>query len=289
MKAVLTLAQIAACASVLAGTTAILSPVLIQRDRASADLSNAKQLAVGTIIYSADADDLFPLAYAPGPGNSLRAEAPLSIRDASTPFHWAAAIQPYLKNVDLYAAVGAPRKTIRGEPDPAAPVAGHAFNGLLHALSAAEVETPGETVLFSQTLGFVNTEGWAHSNPVLDCVPGEPCRYVPSADGCNAKASGATSRLRAFSVPQSVEEELADGPANARVQVFARTDGSAKTLRFDRAKTTAPYPADRFFWSRLTPDHRAASLWTDAHGCHPLRFRPDYKREDDESAREIPK
>lgn len=276
-----TLAQTLLIAALLAGASGLVRGSASQAKGAmEADLSNTKQLAVATLIYGADADDRFPLAYAPTAQGGYRNGAPfLRHGGAYDPNpNWAEVIYPYCKSAAMYAAVGAPRAAVAGEPDPKLPGVGHGYNGLMNAFLAENVATPSATVLFTESYGWANLEGWAVANPEMTCVANRPCEYRPAARGCGGTEPGTTSRLVAGEASQfGTDPKGEPGTEGARFQVASFTDGHAKAMRFDLAPRSDPYPADGFFWSRLDGEGRAGSYWADAFGCHPLRFRPDYE------------
>ena len=269
-------------AALLAGASGLVRATAVQAKSAmEEDLSHTKQLSVAAIIYSSDADERFPLAYAPTPQGGYRNGGRFTLRGQedyqSGRFNWAFAIYPYIKSASLYAATGAPRQAVEGEPDAKLPAVGHSYNGLLNQYLSENVTSPSATPLFTQSYGFVNLEGWAVANPEMTCVANRPCEYRPAARGCGGTEPGTTSRLRSADVPQFGTSEK-EGKAT-RFQSVSYVDGHAKTLLLDAESGTDPYSAKEFFWSRLDGDGAARSYWADPYGCHPLRFRPDYDPE----------
>jgi len=91
-----TLIELLVVIAIIAILAAILFPVFAQAKEAAKDtanLSNVKQTGLGIIQYSADADDVFPLALQAGPGYQIP---------------WQDATQPYLKNREILFDVKGP-------------------------------------------------------------------------------------------------------------------------------------------------------------------------------------
>jgi len=105
-----TLIELLVVIAIIAILAAILFPVFAQAKaaaKASANLSNLKQIGLGHIQYSADSDDIFPLAvqYTDAAGQAqgfgvLPANAVVTTPLNAVP--WTEAIYPYTKNRDIY-------------------------------------------------------------------------------------------------------------------------------------------------------------------------------------------
>jgi len=90
MKKAFTLIELLVVIAIIAILAAILFPVFAQAKSAAkktSDLSNLKQLAVGTLMYAGDYDDLFP-----------RNDYLVAGRQNWAPFTWREAAGPYVKN-----------------------------------------------------------------------------------------------------------------------------------------------------------------------------------------------
>ena len=98
-KRAFTLIELLVVIAIIAILAAILFPVFAQAKaaaKATADLSNLKQIGTGTQIYVNDSDDVFPRAwnndvfatFAPGVGTDR--------------YHWQDAIFPYVKSADMF-------------------------------------------------------------------------------------------------------------------------------------------------------------------------------------------
>jgi prepilin-type N-terminal cleavage/methylation domain-containing protein/prepilin-type processing-associated H-X9-DG protein len=88
-----TLIELLVVIAIIAILAAILFPVFAQAKEAAKktqDLSNSKNHATGIIMYSADADDMFPRQVYKRPN--------AAVYGWNTPFTWREAIMPYIKN-----------------------------------------------------------------------------------------------------------------------------------------------------------------------------------------------
>ena len=100
-----TLIELLVVIAIIAILAAILFPVFAQAKRAAKDasaLSNVKQTALGSVMYSSDGDDAIVIWQQGGGGNFLA---------------WPILMQPYLKNTDLLFDPGKPRTiTVGAQP-----------------------------------------------------------------------------------------------------------------------------------------------------------------------------
>jgi prepilin-type N-terminal cleavage/methylation domain-containing protein len=97
-KRAFTLIELLVVIAIIAILAAILFPVFAQAKAAAkktAELSNAKQLALGVIMYEADYDDVFPLTF-------TKTQANVADGLTATTYTWQNAIQPYVKNWGLF-------------------------------------------------------------------------------------------------------------------------------------------------------------------------------------------
>ena len=95
MKKAFTLIELLVVIAIIAILAAILFPVFAQAKLAakkSSDLSNTKQQGVSLQIYLADYDDVFPQAY----------WYPNDSSSAGGYVHWSGALQPYIKNLQIF-------------------------------------------------------------------------------------------------------------------------------------------------------------------------------------------
>jgi prepilin-type N-terminal cleavage/methylation domain-containing protein len=99
MKKAFTLIELLVVIAIIAILAAILFPVFAQAKAAAKktqDLNNVKQLSLGIIMYSGDADDTMPSAY------FHRAFNPASGGVVGGYVHWSGMIQPYVKNLSIF-------------------------------------------------------------------------------------------------------------------------------------------------------------------------------------------
>jgi prepilin-type N-terminal cleavage/methylation domain-containing protein len=281
-----TLIELLVVIAIIAILAAILFPVFAQaRDKArqTTCTSNTKQNALAFMMYINDYDETFPLGFgrAGGTGNWLwnfyhaapynwRPSVPPSDpRYASYLVHWSHVIQPYVKNYGLYECPSCPPKRLN-TPDYNNPLAtpakvAYTYNGLLHALSQAQIANPAKLPLLWEGRGKASVEGFALTNPALRCDDASrPCRYFSCTFGNpgNAYPTGAMFVL--------------DGPVwiHSNGALFAHADGSAKWRRLGAqiAPANTDWRTDPY--TGYDANGYPGYYWWD--GCNPWLFRPDY-------------
>jgi len=100
MKRAFTLIELLVVIAIIAILAAILFPVFAQAKAAAkgtASISNAKQQALGMIMYAGDSDDVFVLATVWNSGND-----PIQFTDGTTVGPWTWLVQPYVKNGGIF-------------------------------------------------------------------------------------------------------------------------------------------------------------------------------------------
>ena len=211
MKRAFTLIELLVVIAIIAILAAILFPVFAQAKLAAkktSTLSNIKQNATATLIYSGDSDDLFPLGLIinstrPQPafytgGNALYPAGWHTngrIENEENMF-WATATEPYRKNLDLLSMNGANRVRITAwAANYSAPLKAwgndnFTYNGYLHALSSSAVAAPSTNPMYWQGIGNLEQVGLGRSNPRLLCnsTAAEECRF----NATSAPQAGAT-------------------------------------------------------------------------------------------------
>ncbi|MCS7065657.1 MAG: prepilin-type N-terminal cleavage/methylation domain-containing protein [Fimbriimonadales bacterium] len=281
-----TLIELLVVIAIIAILAAFLFPVFAQaRDKArqTACLNNTKQLGTAFVLYLNDYDETYPLAfgreggagqwlwnrYHAVPSNwrpSVPATHPLH---AAYQVHWANAIQPYLKNSGVYGCPSAARMRV-DTPDYNAPLTppatvSYTYNGLLHGWSMAQVASPSTLPMAWEGRGKAGVEGFALSNPSLECQDASrPCRYFSCLRGNpgNVYPRGVMFRL--------------DGTmwVHSQGALFVSADGSAKWRRLGAQLA----PADTDWrvdpYTRYDARGNPGIYWWD--GCNPWLFRPDY-------------
>jgi prepilin-type N-terminal cleavage/methylation domain-containing protein/prepilin-type processing-associated H-X9-DG protein len=163
-----TLIELLVVIAIIAILAAILFPVFAQAKVAAkkaSDLSSVKQTALAQMMYSADADDLFPTQNPdangfPQPWNAgsqytfpqvLPAVVhPLGYMTPELPQAWAREIQPYMKSLQLMVSVAAPKATDPGYGYKNGAGAGNStwmMNGVAIGVSQTAMSAPADTVL----------------------------------------------------------------------------------------------------------------------------------------------
>ena len=102
MKKAFTLIELLVVIAIIAILAAILFPVFAQAKaaaKASANLSNLKQVGLGNLQYSADSDDVFPLAALYNQDVTYQGETVVTPNQIVP---WQEAIFPYTKSRDIY-------------------------------------------------------------------------------------------------------------------------------------------------------------------------------------------
>ncbi len=195
-----TLIELLVVIAIIAILAAILFPVFAQAKEAAkktATLNNFKQLGTSTALYSTDTDDILPLGYSYD-GANWRWNTNISVpagwrnngvhniepRKSQDGLIWANSMQPYIKNNQLMEQNGVPTVELVADAVVAGMTkskVGVSFNGLLHAYSGTAIEQPSKIPLFWAGQGKQNVNGFALTNPVLNCTgAGEACRFTPS-------------------------------------------------------------------------------------------------------------
>jgi prepilin-type N-terminal cleavage/methylation domain-containing protein len=204
MRRAFTLIELLVVIAIIAILAAILFPVFAQAKEAAkktSTLSNFKQTGTGTIIYTTDYDDLFPLAFGTQESNGAKRWCFYH----RVPQGWQAnginnieprlsedgqmvlsSVQPYVKNVDLYQQTGISVVAIATNYAQAVKQrarVGLAFNGMLHSWSATAIAQPSRLPLLSATMMKNNIDGFAISSPQLWCnaATNVPCRFNPGS------------------------------------------------------------------------------------------------------------
>lgn len=305
-----TLIELLVVIAIIAILAAILFPVFAQAKEAAkktSNLSNVKQLATASIIYSTDQDDKFPMAFGQRPdgtwGWNVLTPLPfdwktvdpiwiLPERKNMAKTMWMNAIADYVKNKDIYDnsqfikvqnAADAPDFAIPATAAKAWSV-NQAPNGLLHTWSGTAVEQPSRTIMLWQGFGKSALYGRALPNPTLLCTGTglyEDCRFNPGgAPMASMVSAGFTGHAWGWFWP---------GPANTSCYIYttgynaSRTDSSAKFYRSGPIQQAPNYIRDynNTPFAEIAATTAPISMW----GCTPpgqggsiyysCFFRPD--------------
>lgn len=303
MKKAFTLIELLVVIAIIAILAAILFPVFAQAKNAAykaSDLSNQKQHATGTLLYSGDYDDTF----FPQSGKNCEDNDAWDFNSrVLVPQDWNAKevakgcskrvsgalqlpnnlVMPYEKSLQMQklpgvGTTGTVNFTQTANDKPYA-IVGYNFNGLLSSYSQTAITSPASTPTWWSGFGKTNRPGDSYSHPFLICPDG--------TKACVFNGGGPTGQTCAG---HEDDHHPVDGtPPNGTMSGFgsgvfntvfiygkgmnwAFADGHAKwrTLGTLDPKTDpfSAYNADG------TPVNNAARR--DAQ-CHVTLFRPDYQ------------
>lgn len=242
-----TLIELLVVIAIIAILAAILFPVFAQAKEAAkktSALSQLKQLGTGTLIYTADNDDIFPLtvvwtsggsAYrtpviCPPAGSSSTGARDVEPRKSDEAVHAVNSTQPYVKNWQILEATGLSKQDggfVKSPLSAQAPVpVGFTINGMLSAWSATAVAQTSKVPMWWTGMFKQNGIGtWAQ--PWIECAgattPGS-CRFSP---GRTPNGGGAGSYGYGWYSNWSSKADLG---AYGTTHLFVRTDSSAKAI-----------------------------------------------------------
>lgn len=176
-----TLIELLVVIAIIAILAAILFPVFAQAKKAAkktSDLSNIKQIATGSLIYSSDYDDMFVAngegmvpgnagnwstmqpwtggdfygnPYGAGAGGNPPAQAPLGFMDPLAVQNWGRETFPYLKSMEILVSPGANKDTdpkFAPSTNPGAGRTSYMFNGCVSNTSQTSVSQPADIITF---------------------------------------------------------------------------------------------------------------------------------------------
>jgi len=286
-KNAFTLIELLVVIAIIAILAAILFPVFAKAKESAkktSALSNIKQVGTAFLMYTADNDDLFPLAFSPITAtNKHRWNFYISVpagwrsghvtstdpvRKAEDGMHWGNTVYPYMKNYDLYTQPGLPVNKIVSDVELFKPAdIGLAFNGMLHAWSTTAIAQPSKLYMIWPGRGKQNIHGFALTNPVLRCDGTGPCLFNPGG----LPQSGATGTWAWFG--------MASIFTYGNGMNFAKSDSSAQFVNYSSVVNGYHRDYNRDFFAFVNADGTPASAW----GCYtagtsysyPCVFRPD--------------
>jgi prepilin-type N-terminal cleavage/methylation domain-containing protein len=205
LRKAFTLIELLVVIAIIAILAAILFPVFAQAKLAAkktSDLSNVKQLALGSAMYTTDNDDVFGLQSGRDCGGLYDFNSRILV-----PANWSAAanaqdsngscsgdgkrveggkvymlnsMYPYYKSLAILTMPGAPNQN--GAVAPAAgetpAYVSYMFNGLLTQYNATAVVDPSGTPVFWPAFGQVARIGDTYAEPFVECPsPNAPCIF----------------------------------------------------------------------------------------------------------------
>ena len=279
-----TLIELLVVIAIIAILAAILFPVFAQaraKARQTSCISNCKQMATATLMYTQDYDENYPLAYGWYDGigwmwNYVGAtpyNAPCTNGACGPAWtsgmsgFWANLIQPYAKNYQIELCPSVQKTSVSYTAAAGAPAAvntSYTYNGLLMASSQAIVNVPAQLPMLTESRGAGAYGGGYISSPVLRCgdTTDRTCTYKPAGGTGN----GSTSGWFGF---------LATAEVHASGETYAYADGHAKykSLSTKTLSTSRTSYKDEP-WAYYNADGTPQSAWVD--GYHVWYFRPDY-------------
>ncbi len=308
-----TLIELLVVIAIIAILAAILFPVFAQAKVAAKktqDLSNTKQIGLGTMIYSTDYDDYFPNQS--GRDCNISAAAPDGLWNFNsrvlTPADWSAShnaqactsrvrgawglpfneIYPYLKNSQMMEMPGAPDVTSTSfnyapsnkakEPIRTA----YHMNGLMSQYSTTSVVSVATTPAWWPGFGKANFVGYTYTNPFLICAdPNAACTFsgggatFGSASSCNRQDQHTPDGIGNGTQSKMGNIDYGTVWAFAKTENWVYTDGHAKSRPTGTGDAkNDPFVADPNYFRTGIPFQ--GITYVDSQ-CHVPIFRPDYQ------------
>ncbi len=308
-KSAFTLIELLVVIAIIAILAAILFPVFAQAKLAAkktSDLSNTKNIATATMIYTTDSDDLYPLqagrdcgglwnfnsrVYVPADWNAGKVAANQAgchkrVRSAyQTPVN---EIMPYVKSMEIFQMPGS---TIAGVPtggdwDYSAAnqakkpgVTTYSMNGLLTEFSTTSVVSPTTTPVWWPGFGKQAYNGYTYTNPFLICPdPNAGCAF--NGGGAIQGSCGNADNHNTPGFANGTQSGFGNIDygtvfAFGKTENWVYSDGHAKS----RATGTGGAKDDPFFpaGNYLNDGYPSqGNVYIDSQ-CHVPLFRPDYQ------------
>lgn len=287
-KRAFTLIELLVVIAIIAILAAILFPVFAQareKARQTSCLSNIKQWGTAIMMYQQDYDECFPMAFGFYPGygwfrgiiHDFPADWENAVTDpaeiAAYNMIWANSVQPYMKNMSIASCPSATLYNFNGVDFSAANQrkapgqCSYTFNGNLHTYPLAGVVSPSTTILLNEGRGKILFNGFATSNPQLNCDnPNEPCLYKPR-DYANAVCQrGNGSRDTSYVAYNSFW-------VHNQGMNFTYADGHVKWRRMGAQLSPAHTSSAVDTHTLYDATGKPGSRWW--NGCHGSLFRPD--------------
>lgn len=293
-----TLIELLVVIAIIAILAAILFPVFSQAKLAAKKtqaISNVKNLATATMIYTSDNDDYFPLTNIFNPQNGLTSynrfvPTPQTLAanyvnavglDAIGSFY-TNSLRTYIKSEDIWDdPTGVSTTSVytlsiaNGMPYSGGKNYAYAMNGLLNSYSTTAVNSPSNLIAFSQD-GKRKVPGAWFANPAMGCLDTtSACVYTPGTSDCATTKNGSTSFW-------SRSTGGAGFDTYAGQWVVSYADGHAKTRKITPKSTGTTDPRVEFIAKWNGQDGSVSSSGIKryfsgpaAGGCHAYMFRPD--------------
>ncbi|MFM9873381.1 MAG: prepilin-type N-terminal cleavage/methylation domain-containing protein [Fimbriimonadaceae bacterium] len=262
MKRAFTLIELLVVIAIIAILAAILFPVFAQAKVAAKKtqcLSNYKQLGTSSAIYTADYDDVLPLAYNWNSAGYFRTSGATGLASAAVPLGWTTtgardvnprlgedsvfvlnSIQPYVKNNQMYEAPGQSDLATgwaqaAGKPGPAK--VNMSMNGMLSGYSTTAIAQISKNPLFWQAHMRFNRIGAGYSAPMMDCGVSPTCQFNP---GGYPGANVGTGYGYNWFVP-TLDPNLLNTSIYGKSSIYVSTDTSARTYNWGGLPTWPQY------------------------------------------------
>ena len=297
-----TLIELLVVIAIIAILAAILFPVFAQAKAAAKKaqaISNVKNMATATELYNTDHDDTYGLA-TPFLGGTIgqwgwdrfypvtpliRPTWNASLANGISN-HINNAMQPYMKNWEIFHDPFAIRHTVVGTSVPNAvglttadytstvPAITYTFNGLLQSMSSTAVAAPASLTLWWNGMGKRSLIGLNYASPQLICTtPTAACQYVPAT-------SSACSGNGGFSFYTSNVSGRGWDMYN-RNHIYAYADTHAKTRRSgvyqdNRLQDPRTDPFAYYLGQEVDRFRAGGARYWERFYCHPYLFRPDF-------------
>jgi hypothetical protein len=236
--------------------------------------SNLSALGKALVLYSEDADNLLPLAYAPSASlNQWRIatmirvpqgweDGPSKNHKAEDAVAWPNSGVPYFKSLSKLEATGYPLlpmdKVGKALSQPAK--VGFSLNGLLHAFQRNSIQHSGRVPLLWQGRGLVNLRGLTIANPSLQCPMTLDCRY--------GQANNKDAIMWAYSKPEVKPDSIG---------LFLTADLSLQARKLNRS--SIENPQDKYVDPyRVYKGNEPQEYWectSPNAGLNPCMFMPD--------------
>jgi prepilin-type N-terminal cleavage/methylation domain-containing protein len=317
MKRAFTLIELLVVIAIIAILAAILFPVFAQAKTAAkktADLSNMKQSALGTVMYSADSDDYFPTAFGKDCSNNWDADSRIAepatwSSEANAGYNAANdscsgdgkrvkaslvsapnTLFAYTKSWALMTMPGAQLQSGFTTPLPGETPANISYNmnGLLSSYSQTAVADPTGTPTWWPAFGQLARIGDTYAEPFLICPDGtSACTFNPGGivinDGTKCHNDSQNSNTLQPGNTNGMESGMGNIHATSfcfgKVENWAFADGHAKSRQMGTGdQKLDPWPVNGYL--NGVPDANTAAGFEGHEAvfdqyCEVPLFRPD--------------
>jgi prepilin-type N-terminal cleavage/methylation domain-containing protein len=297
-----TLIELLVVIAIIAILAAILFPVFAQA-KASAKktqgLNNVKQLALASIMYTTDYDDIFGYAVPLFQGSSIgwawdrfiplkqyiKPTTPPNVADTINHFFYNS-VQPYMKNVQIYRDPSARQRSpfpagvfnLAGitaadlGPDPL--LVTYTYNGYLQNMSATAIAAPAGLIMWWPGQGKRSLQGAGYASPQLICTDvNQNCVYKAPNAGCSGLTNGGYGFYT--SNASNLGRDL-----YLRQNVYTYADGHARSRRIgvymnDQRQDARSDPFAYYLGEEVDRFRPGGARYWDINYCHAYLFRPD--------------